>query len=510
MKNASKWIIALTVMLPTFLEVVDTSVVNVALDHIRGSLSAGIDEATWTMTSYLVSNAVIIPMSGWLSRLLGRKTYLIISVSLFTLSSLFCGLSWNLQSLVFFRVMQGIGGGALQPLSQAILIESFPIGQMGMATAIYGMGVTTGPIIGPMLGGWITDNWSWHWIFFINVPIGVIAIIMASLFIVDPPYMKRARMKIDTWGLALLVIGLGSLQVLLDKGQREDWFSSDLIVWLAVIAAISLVFLIVVELRSEHPVVDLRVFRRPTFAIGNVIVFLAFITLFGSLVLLPLFSQKMMGYTATLAGLALAPGGLATMIVMPIIGRLVTRINLKIILFVSIVTIAMSAFLMGRFNLYIDFAGIMWPRVILGVGLACLFVPLTALTLRQLPNEEMANGTAVYNLLRNIGGSVGIAFVTTMLARGAQVHQAYLASRVTPFDRAYQLYQHGFASQMGGLVPLSLAPDILYGRLVREATMLSFNDAFLILSGLMFLVLPLIFFMKRLRVDGQDPAVMGE
>jgi MFS transporter, DHA2 family, multidrug resistance protein len=495
----NKWIIALTVMLPTFLEVIDTSVVNVALDHIRGSLSAGIDEATWTMTSYLVSNAIIIPMTGWLSRLLGRKVYLILSISLFTVSSLLCGLSWNLQSLVFFRVMQGIGGGALQPLSQSILLESFPMGQMGMATAIYGMGVTSGPIIGPMLGGWVTDNWSWHWIFFINVPIGVIAAIMAYVFVVDPPYMKKTKMKIDTWGLALLVIGLGSLQILLDKGQREDWFSSGMITWLAVAAAVSLVFFVIVELYSDHPVVDLRVFRRPTFAIGNTIVFLAFITLFGSLVLLPVFAQKMMGYSATLAGLALAPGGFATMLVMPIVGRLVLKVNMKILLGVSILTIALSAFLMGRFNLYIDFAGIMWPRVVMGIGLGCLFVPLTALTLRQLPNEEMANGSAIYNLLRNIGGSVGIALVTTMLARGAQIHQAYLAGHISAFDRVYQWYTMS-ASRVAGAGYASAGH--LYGRLAREANMLSFNDAFLLLSGLMIVILPLVFFMKRLQMDG--------
>jgi DHA2 family multidrug resistance protein len=506
MNNINKWIIAITVMLPTFLEVVDTSVVNVALDHIRGSLSAGIDEATWTMTSYLVSNAIIIPMTGWLSRLLGRKVYLIISVTLFTLSSLLCGLSWNLQSLIVFRVLQGIGGGALQPLSQAILIESFPIQQIGMATAIYGMGVTSGPIIGPLLGGWITDNWSWHWIFFINVPVGVIAVIMAYFFIVDPPYIKRAKAKIDARGLALLVVGLGSLQVLLDKGQREDWFSSNLIVWLAVIAAAALMFLIINELYSDNPIVDLRVFRHRTFAIGNVIVFLTFITLFGTLILLPLFAQKMMGYTATLAGLALAPGGLATMIVMPIVARLILRINAKYVLAMSIVVIATSAFLMGRFNLFVDFPGIMWPRVVMGVGLACLFVPLTALTLRQLPNEEMGNATAIYNLLRNIGGSVGIAFVTTMLARGAQIHQTYLASRVTLFDRAYQWSLHSFSSPLRGGVSQAGAHALLYGQLLREANMLSFNDVSLTLAGIMILILPLVFFMKRLRFDRQPPS----
>ena len=393
----------------------------------------------------------------------------------------------------------------MQPLSQAILIESFPMQQIGMATAIYGMGVTSGPIIGPLLGGWITDNWSWHWIFFINVPVGVIAATMTYFFIVDPPYIKRAKAKVDTWGLALLVVGLGSLQILLDKGQREDWFSSNLIIGLAVVAGAALMFLVVNELYSEHPIVDLRVFRHRTFAIGNVIVFLAFITLFGTIVLLSFFTQKMMGYTATLAGLALAPGGLATMLVMPVVARLMLKINAKYILAASIVGIATSTFLMGRFNLFVDFPGIMWPRVVLGVGLACLFVPLTGLTLRQLPNEEMGNATAIYNLLRNLGGSVGIALVTTMIARGAQIHQTYLTSHVTVFDRAYQWSLHGLSSPLQGGGSSAGPLALLYGQLVREANMLSFNDAFLTLAGLMFLILPLVFFMKRIRFDKKAP-----
>jgi DHA2 family multidrug resistance protein len=275
-------------MLPTLIEIVDTSVVNVSLDHIRGSLSAGIDESTWTITSYLVSNAIIIPISGWLSRLFGRKHYLIFSISLFTFSSFMCGSAWNLQSLVFFRVLQGLGGGALQPISQAILLETFPPHQHGMAMAIFGVGIMFGPIIGPLLGGWITDNWSWNWIFYINVPIGLISILMTLLFIIDPPYMRRIKMKIDYWGLLFLAIGLGCLQIVLDKGGREDWFSSGFITWMSYISISSLIMFILVEFFAENPIVNLKTFRNLTFSTGNIIMFFAFFNLFGSIVLLHL------------------------------------------------------------------------------------------------------------------------------------------------------------------------------------------------------------------------------
>ncbi len=317
----NKWIITLTVMLPTLIEIIDTSVVNVSLDHIRGSLSAGMDESTWTITSYLVSNAIIIPMTGWLSKFFGRKRYLIISIALFTMSSFLCGSAWNLQSLVFFRILQGIGGGALQPLSQSILLETFPPRQHGIAMAAFGVGIMFGPIIGPLLGGWITDNWSWHWIFFINVPIGIVSVLLTMLFITDPPYMKRARMKIDYWGLALLTTGLGCLQIVLDKGQQENWFSSNFIVWLSIISTVSLVSFVVVELYAEHPIVNLRTFKSRSFSTGNLLMFIGFFNLFASIVLLPIYLQTLMGYTSFLAGFVLGPGGIATLIALPVAGR---------------------------------------------------------------------------------------------------------------------------------------------------------------------------------------------
>lgn len=507
----NKWLVALTVMLPTLIEIVDTSVVNVSLDHIRGSLSAGIDESTWTITSYLVSNAIIIPMTGWLSRFFGRRRYLILSITVFTISSLFCGFAWSLESLVLFRVLQGIGGGALQPLSQSILLETFPPRQHGMAMAVFGIGIMFGPIIGPLLGGWITDNWSWHWIFFINIPIGIVSIVLALLFIVDPPYMTRQKLKIDYWGLALLALGLGCLQIVLDKGQTEDWFSSGFITSLTIVSVLALSLFVIVELFAEHPVVNLRVFRNLTFTSGNAIMFFAFFNLFGSIVLLPIYLQSLMGYTATLAGMVLGPGGFATLFAMPVAGRLVTRMNPKILLASGIVIAAYSTYLMSLFNLQADYGTVIWPRVVLGIGMGFLFIPLTTLTMSGIRREEMGNATAVYNLLRNLGGSFGVAFVTTMLTRRSQMHQTNLVANLTPFDTAYQAAseQTSQLMQMKGL-PAPLAdqagPGVIYRELLRQASVLSFNDAFLAISVMLLCILPLVLLMRRGR--GQAPAGM--
>lgn len=502
----SKWLVAITVMLPTLIEIIDTSVVNVSLDHIRGSLSAGIDESTWTITSYLVSNAIIIPMTGWLSRVFGRKRYLITSLSLFTGSSLLCGSAWNLQSLIFFRILQGIGGGSLQPISQAILLETFPRQQHGMAMAIFGVGIMFGPIIGPLLGGWITDNWSWHWIFFINIPIGIVSILMVFFFITDPPYMKRMKMKVDYWGLAFLALGLGCLQIVLDKGQMEDWFSSSFITWLTVISVLSLLLFVITELFAEHPIVNLRTFRNISFSTGNVVMFFAFFNLFGSIVLLPIYLQTLMGYNATLAGLVLGPGGVATLLAMPVAGRLVTRMNPRALLFLGIAISSYSTYLMSQFNLAADFQTIIWPRVVLGVGMGFLFIPLTTLTMSGIRKEEMGNASSIYNLLRNLGGSFGVAFVTTMLARRAQFHQTSLAAHATPFDSSHQI-----AAEQAGHFLLSRGMDpalsgkgglgLLYQEMLRQSSMLSFNDAFHLLSVFLVCILPLVFLMQKGKSD---------
>jgi DHA2 family multidrug resistance protein len=502
----NKWIIALTVMLPTLIEIIDTSVVNVSLDHIRGSLSAGLDESTWVITSYLVSNAIIIPITGWLSRFIGRKQYLILSIAVFTGSSFMCGSAWSLQSLVFFRVLQGMGGGALQPLSQAILLETFPARQRGMAMAIFGVGVMFGPIIGPLLGGWITDTWSWHWIFFLNVPIGIISILMVMVFIIDPPYMERMRMKIDYWGLFLLAIGIGCLQIVLDQGQRADWFSSQAIIYLSFIAASCLILFVMVELFSENPVVNLRAFKHLTFSSGNIIMFFVFFGLFGSIVLLPVYLQTLMGYTSFLAGLALGPGGISTMIAMPIAGVLVNKINPKAILAFGIMIAAYSVHLMSQFNLFADFSAVLWPRVLLGVGMGFIFIPLTTLTMAAMRKEEMGNATAIFNLLRNLGGSFGVAFITTILARRAQFHQARLIEHLTPFDRNMQVVVPQISEflRQKGFPPPFLdqgSLGVIQGELLRQAAMLSFNDAFYLLSIMMAVVLLFVPLMKKGEED---------
>lgn len=502
----NKWLVALTVMLPTLIEIIDISIVNVALDHIRGSLSAGIDESTWSITSYLVSNAIIIPMTGWLSRLFGRKRYLIFSISLFTISSILCGFAWSLQALVFFRVLQGIGGGALQPISQSILLETFPRKQHGMAMAIFGVGIMFGPIVGPLLGGWITDNWSWHWIFFINIPIGIISILMVIFFIVDPPYMTKLKMKIDYWGLVFLAVGLGSLQIILDKGQMEDWFSSPFITWLTVIAVCSLSLFVIVELFAKHPIVNLKTFKNVSFSTGNVVMFFAFFNLLGSIVLLPIYLQKLMGYTATLAGMVLGPGGVASLIAMPLAGRLVTKTNPKGILIFGIIMAAYSTYLMSQFNLHVDFDTVIWPRVVLGVGMGFLFIPLTTLTMSSVRKEDMGNASAIYNLLRNLGGSFGVAFVTTILSRRAQFHQAHLVEHLTPFDSNYQAATQNASQflQYRGVDPAvshQTGLGALYHSLINQATMLSFNDTFYLLSILLMCTVPLVFFMKTAQKE---------
>lgn len=510
--STSKWIVALTVILPTFLEVMDTSVVNVSLPHIQGSLSAGLDEVTWVLTSYLVANAIVIPITGWLASVFGRKRYLIFSITVFTLSSLLCGAAPSLEVLVIARILQGLGGGGLQPLSQAILLEAFPVAEHGVAMAVFGMGVVFAPILGPVVGGWITDNWAWRWVFYINLPFGVLAVAMAALLIHDPPYIRRARLHIDRWGLFLIAVGLGCLQIVLDKGEREDWLDSTFIVVLSIICVVALVLFVIVELRAEHPVVDLRVFRDRTFTVGNIIMFMGFFCLFGGFVLLPLYAQTLMGYTAVWAGYVLGPGGLASLFIMPVAGILMKKgVKPKALLSVGLAVMAWSLWLMGGLNLEADFVSIALPRFIQGFGIGLFFVPLAGSTYVNIPREQMGNASGIFNLLRNLGGSFGVAVSATLLSQRSQLHQNFLVEHVTPFNPALREYGEKLSQAIPGLAEGMMHSKLLlagiYREVLRQAHMLAFNDVFWLFAWLTAALVPLTLLMRTHRAG---PATVPE
>src|SRR5712671_1803919 len=433
------WIIALAVTLATFMEVLDTSIANVALPHIAGSLSAGQDESTWVLTSYLVSNAIVLPLSGWLSSIMGRKRFYMGCVALFTISSALCGFAPNLPMLIVFRVLQGAGGGGLQPSEQAILADTFPPAKRGMAFAVYGAAVVMAPAIGPTLGGWITDNFSWRWIFFVNIPVGILSLLLTSRLIQDPPYFRRRKLsetKIDYVGLGLVGLGLGALQIVLDKGQRDDWFESHFILTLSVIAAASLIFVVFWEWRHKDPIIDLHLFRDRTFGVSNLLMFMLGFALLGSTLLLPLFMQTMLGYTAQESGLALMPGGFAIMLLLPLVGFLLSRYSPRWLLVFGLVVLSASLFHMTTFNLQIDFRTTAIARMLQAVGMAFLFVPINTAAYAFLPREKNNAASGLMNLARNIGGSVGISFVTTMLDRRTQVHMTDLASHLSAANPA--------------------------------------------------------------------------
>ena len=503
-KNINKWLITITVMLPAIMEIIDTSVANVALPHMQGSLNAGTDEVTWVLTSYLVANAVVLPMTGWLSRVFGRKRFLMTCIVLFTLASLLCGAAPNLAALIFFRILQGAAGGALIPISQAIMMETFPPHQRGMAMAIFGIGAMFGPIVGPALGGWITDNLSWRWIFYINLPIGIIAMIMCAFFIFDPEYLRNkiAAFKVDYWGLFLLVVSIGSLQVVLDKGQQEDWFNSSFIIFFSITTVISLIALIWVELTHAHPIVNLRLFKNVSFSAGNLIMFVVGFCLYSSIMLIPLFLQTLMGYSATDAGMVMAPGGVATLFTMPLVGAALAKRDGRKIVFVGLLLGASAMFIMQGLNLQGSFWNYTWPRIVLGFGLAMIFVPLTTVTLATISRTEMGNATGLYSLLRNIGGSVGIAIAATLLTRYEQFYQTTLVANVNPYNPAWQMRFNGLKQALISKGVAATQADtttlgMMYGVVRRQAGALAFNRIFFIIGLAFLIIIPLLFLLKR-------------
>ena len=504
------WLIAIAVMSSTFMEVLDTTVVNVSLPHIAGNLSASTDEATWTLTSYLVANAIVLPMTGWLAGRFGRKRLLMMAVTGFTAASFFCGLAPSLSFLIIFRIIQGACGGGLQPLSQAVLLESFPPEKRGQAMAFWALGIVVAPMLGPVAGGWLTDNYSWRWVFYINVPIGIIAILLTQAFVFDPPYLRRERTGIDYWGIGFLVVGMGALQVMLDKGQEEDWFGSRFIVALLLVSILGLGGLILREMRASHPIIDLTVFKYRSYAVGTFLMTIVGFVLYGSTVLLPLLMQELLGYTATHAGVTNLPRGLASFLFMPVVGILTGKVDARKLLAVGLIATAAAMFMVSSFSLDVCFWNFWWPLMIQGAGLGLIFVPLTTVTNDPIPRERMGNATSIFNLMRNIGASMGISAVTTMQFRQTQAHINVLGEHVSSTSSTAQrtiagLEQVFIARGADPVTAAHQAHGAVWGMLLRQASMLAYNDVFRFLGGMFLILLPLLFLMKKPKAGKGPP-----
>jgi DHA2 family multidrug resistance protein len=501
------WLVALTVTIATFMEVLDTSIANVALPHIAGSLSASVDEAAWVLTSYLVANAIVLPLSAWISDRVGRKRFYMTCVMLFTISSVCCGLSTSLPMLIFFRVLQGLGGGGLAPSEQAILADTFPPRMRGVGFALYGMAVVLAPAIGPTLGGFITDRFSWHWIFFINLPVGVLSLMLTSVMVEDPPHvvdsMKRTKGKpIDFMGFGLIALGLGSLEVVLDKGQEDDWFSSPFIITFAILAAIGLAYFVVWEFHEEHPVLELRLLKNPNLAVANVLMLMLGAILFGTTVLIPQYLQTVMGYTAENAGLVLSPGGFTVMICMPIVGQLVSRVDARILIAFGFLVLTSALIHMTSIYPGIDFRTAMFYRIYQSIGLAFLFVPINTISFVNIPPSNGNQVSAMVNLSRNLGGSIGISALGTILARRAQEHQTYLSAHTTAGAMASAAsHAQGILYKAGVSMPdaMAKANGFLYNSLQQQSVALAYVDVIRIFAICCFLALFLLFFAQRNR-----------
>jgi DHA2 family multidrug resistance protein len=500
---ARRSLVTIAVLSSAVMEVLDTSVVNVSLPHIAGNLSATTEEATWVLTSYLVANAIILPMSGWLANYFGRKRLLLTVVTGFTVSSLLCGLAPSLPMLIFFRVMQGITGGGLQPLSQAVLLEEYPPKERGKAMAFFGLGIVAAPILGPTLGGWITDAYSWRWVFYINLPVGIASLIMISLFVTDPPHMRRGTLRADFWGFGMLAVGMGALQIMLDKGQEDDWLGSRFIISLAITAAVFLIGFIVRELLVDQPIVHLGLLKYRSFAAGIFFVTVLGFVLYSSLVLLPLFMQTLLGWTSATAGLWTSPRGIGTALCMPLVGYLLGKgWDGRWLLAFGFAVGGFSLLGFSHMNLQSGTWDILVWQISQGLGMSFVFVPLTTLTMDPIPKRETGYATALYSVTRNIGSSVGISFVTTFLARRAQFNQTVLGAHVTPYDSSARQ----MLSQAQGMLVRNGADTVtanrqamamIYGQVQRQASVLSFLTVFRLIGIVFLLIIPLVLILRK-------------
>jgi len=481
--RVNPWLIAAAVMLATFMEVLDTSIASVALPYIGGNLGATPSEATWVLTSYLVSNAIVLPASGWLSRFFGRKRLLLVCIGIFSFSSFLCGAATNLPMLIVARVIQGAGGGALQPLAQSIMLESFPPAKRGTAMAVYGVGVVCAPILGPSLGGWLTDTWSWRWAFYINIPVSILAVFMISVFVDDPPWIRNDKPgRIDAVGIGFMSLGLGALQIVLDKGQEVDWFGTLWLRWLAGICVGSLLFFIIWELRVKDPIVNLRVLKNRNFGVACGLFFLFGAAIYGLITLQPLFLQTLLGYSALEAGLTVTPRGMGAFVALFIVGALIGKLGGRSLAAFGFTVFAISAYMFSRLSLDMSRTSIIWPNIVSGFGTGFIFVPLTTVGLGTLRNEQIGNAAGIQNLVRNIGGSVGISFVSTMLERTAQSHQVFLTERVSALSPLYRQKIHAlqglFQTQFSPADARPRAEAMVYNVVHQQASYWAFIELF--------------------------------
>ncbi len=501
------WVITFTVTLATFMESLDSSIANVALPHIAGSLGASYDEATWVLTSYLVSNAIVLPISGWISNRIGRKRFYMICVALFTLSSFLCGLATSLPMLIFFRIVQGIGGGGLQPSERAILADTFPPEKRSLAFSLYGMAVVLAPAIGPTIGGWITDNYTWRWIFFLNIPVGILSLLLTSRIVQDPPYLQKMRKKvggIDGIGLGLLALTIASLQFMLDKGQEDDWFSSRFIVACAWTAGIGLIVFLYRELTTEHPIIDLRLYRKRNFAMTQLVMLLIGAALYSTTVMIPQFLQELLGYTATQAGLALSLGGLVLMVLFPVVGYIGQKIDPRLMITFGFCLLTLGIWRIGDLDLSISFWDAASWRVVMVLGMPFLFVPISVMSYVGVPQEKNNEVSGLTALARNLGGSVGISFITTMLTRRSLTHQQFLAAHVYPASMKYLALQQGLtgALENGGYSHADATAGSMaqiYNMMLRQARTLAYVDTVHVLVLLTACLIPIGYLMKKPR-----------
>jgi len=512
--KVNPWLIGVIVAGAAFMEVLDTSIANVALPYIGGNLGASTDQSTWILTSYLVSNAVVLPISGWFSNLLGRKRFFMLCLTIFTISSFLCGIAPSLGAIIFFRVLQGAGGGGLQPLAQAILADSFPPEKRGLAFALYAVTVIVAPTVGPTLGGWITDNYSWRWIFFINIPVGILSLLLVYRVIDDPPWAKLkagVAARIDYIGISLLALGVGALQIMLDKGQEDDWFGSRFIATLAVLAVVGLVSLVIWEWFHKDPIIDVRMYRNWNFVQANIMIFILGLVLFAALVMLPLFLQSLLGYTAQSAGLVLSGGGLFLLFMTPVIGVLSGKIQARYLIAFGWLTVALGMFISSReLQLGISFRSAAWLRVFQVVGLSFLFVPINLVSFIGIPAEKSGSVAGLINFMRNIGSSVGTSMVTTVIARRAQVHQVYLVGNISPgsttlSDAAAGLTARIVASGTDAVQAGKIAYAVIYRTVIAQATTLAYVDTYILLGTVALGMFALSFFLKKNELGGHRP-----